>query len=540
MLSYAMRMLIGSTFLNMLYLPFSFAQQEISLQLRWYHQFQFAGYYMALEKGFYQDAGIKVNILEGKAGSLNPVSKLLNEEVDFAVTNSGVAIHRMEGKPVLALAAIMQTSPLVWITLKDKNLTRPQDLIDKRVYVLPPPSSAELLTLFKREGLDTKSLIKKATSHKIEDLIEDKVDAFDGYISNEPFLLKELGYEYNLISPKDYGVNFYSDILVTTEKMAMQNPAVVKAFTQASLKGWEYALANIEESIEIIHHKYASNKSLPHLRYEAEKIYELVMPNIVQIGHMNPGRWRVIAQNYRELGMTDGQHDISGLFLNHSDENFRWLINIIFIALASILVLIIIAWRFAYLSSSLKREIHRRQYAENRLKKSIEDLKIKATHDPLTQIYNRRAFFEKGDELLELAYRKNFKSCIFMLDLDHFKLVNDNYGHSVGDQVLVHTTQLLNQNIVRKYDLLGRLGGEEFALLLIDCDLEMAVNIAKRILKSIETTPLTTKDKVNINITASIGVSEVNSSSIEQNLINADKALYIAKEEGRNRVNIYN
>ncbi|WP_158217766.1 ABC transporter substrate-binding protein [Marinobacterium stanieri] len=194
----------------------------MTIQLRWLHQFQFAGYYMALEKGYYKEAGLDVKLLEGGPSALNPLDELMSGRCDFAITSSGVVINRMEGKPVQAVAAIMQTSPIVWITLKSANIQTVEDMAGKRAMLMPPPESAELLTVLRQDQYNNLNVEFQHTSFDVEELVRGKTDAYDGYISNEPYVLTQQGIEYNLINPRDYGVNFYADVLVTRESLAEQ------------------------------------------------------------------------------------------------------------------------------------------------------------------------------------------------------------------------------------------------------------------------------------------------------------------------------
>ncbi|WP_440905203.1 diguanylate cyclase [Catenovulum sp. SX2] len=534
--------LVLSTLVIATCFPASAQLKDLSLQLRWKHQFQFAGYYIAKEKGFYKQQGLNVTLLPYGKDSPAPVDAILNHQADFAISSSAVAIHRMQAKPIVALSALMQSSPLVWITLKKNGYTAPQDIVDKPLPTLPAPESAELLTVFRKEGFRLDELQLETQNASINDLVLGNVAALNAYVSNEPYQLEQSGYEYNLIKPKDYGVNFYSDVLITHEAFVEQHPATVDKFKQASLKGWRYALTNIDETIKIIKEKYAPDKSLKHLYYEANHLKELIMPELVQLGHMNPDRWKTIAENYIQLGMAGNQPDfgqMDNLIYQKPVKNTRILIHTIIISLFIILILSILAWRFFYLSSTLKREISRRQYAEKKLIKANNELKAQALTDPLTKIYNRRAFFEKGDAILKLSVRKQLSCALIMLDIDHFKDINDTFGHDAGDVALKQITQVLNQSIIRSHDILARIGGEEFAILMVDCRLEDAAQVAERILQVISAHKIVLPDGSEINLTISMGLSEVEL-DLSQALTHADVALYQAKENGRNCYYIFN
>ncbi len=514
------------------------ALDKVSLQLRWSHQFQFAGYYMALHKGYYQAAKIDVSLIEGGANSQAPLESILQGDADFAVSSSAVVIYHMQKKPVVALAAIMQTSPVTWITLSERKLSTPHDLIGRNLPILPPPESAALMAIFNREGIQLSDINFQPTRATLKDLISGKVDAINGYISNEPYRLKNMGYEVTLIEPKDYGVNFYSDVLITRHSLARSNPKLVKRFKQASLKGWQYALQNIDESIRLIQQYYAPEKTYQELKYEAQTLKALIMPDLVELGHMNPGRWQTIAENYRALGMAKGQLDLNGFLFDEPSRFDNWVIHVGIISAALIIMLSVIASRFIYLSTSLRREIKRREFVEKRLISVNNELKAQSSTDPLTQIYNRRAFFEKAQTLLHFSERKGFKTSLFMLDIDHFKRINDRFGHQAGDQILIQFCVLIKNEVIRDHDVFARLGGEEFCILMLDCSLSGAEQFAQRLIEKLSTTQLKVEGKGYITISASIGISDTDY-GLEQALKQADIALYQAKDAGRATYTIY-
>lgn len=159
-----------------------------------------------------------------------------------------------------------------------------------------------------------------------------------------------------------------------------------------------------------------------------------------------------------------------------------------------------------------------------------------AITDALTGVYVRRHFLERCNEELARARHQNLSLAILMLDIDHFKDINDRFGHLVGDVVLKEIARLITSNL-REIDLLARYGGEEFVIALVDTPLDMAVVVAERIRKTIETTPVYAYDET-IRATISIGVAVYpKDSALLDGLIGAaDKALYKAKQKGRNQV----
>jgi diguanylate cyclase (GGDEF)-like protein/PAS domain S-box-containing protein len=169
------------------------------------------------------------------------------------------------------------------------------------------------------------------------------------------------------------------------------------------------------------------------------------------------------------------------------------------------------------------------------LYKEMEKLAIT---DSLTGLYNRRFFFAFAENEIERTKRYNKNLSIIMVDIDHFKDVNDRFGHLIGDQVLKEISDIC-LSILRKVDVMCRYGGEEFVVLLPETEESDAAHAAERMCTAISTSRLKT-EKGNVSVTVSIGVTELDKShgTLEKLLATADKALYTAKEAGRNRVHV--
>jgi diguanylate cyclase (GGDEF)-like protein/PAS domain S-box-containing protein len=169
-------------------------------------------------------------------------------------------------------------------------------------------------------------------------------------------------------------------------------------------------------------------------------------------------------------------------------------------------------------------------------KKLEEQLKELATTDPLTGCYNRRHFFELGEREFQRSKRYGHPLSLLMLDIDHFKKINDTYGHPIGDRTLKEMTETCLSTL-RESDLLGRIGGEEFAILFVEAGLESAVNLAERIRKALSEIGIQA-EKETVSFTVSIGVSasREDDTGLEDILKRTDDALYKAKNSGRNRV----
>jgi diguanylate cyclase (GGDEF)-like protein/PAS domain S-box-containing protein len=188
------------------------------------------------------------------------------------------------------------------------------------------------------------------------------------------------------------------------------------------------------------------------------------------------------------------------------------------------------------LNDSLEEQVKERTVKLTEAKTQAE---ILAKIDPLSSLNNRRAFFEQANKIEALANRYNHQYTIIMIDLDNFKMVNDNYGHATGDEII----ELLGKKIIeviRSTDIAGRIGGEEFAIILPETKSDKAFELAERLRSEIAALKVNTSSEDFLTFTASIGVAELNTNDTNFNdtLQRADKALYQAKEQGRNRVEV--
>jgi len=176
-----------------------------------------------------------------------------------------------------------------------------------------------------------------------------------------------------------------------------------------------------------------------------------------------------------------------------------------------------------------------------RILKYQERLSHMASFDTLTDLYSRSALYNQIEKEMERVRRLGHQISFVLADIDHFKSVNDKYGHLAGDMVLVHISKILNGN-KRDYDFIGRWGGEEFLIVLPEASPDVALQAAERIRTLIESEYFVMPNGVDkINITMSFGISGgmTTGQNIEDKINEADSALYEAKREGRNRVCAY-
>ena len=288
------------------------AVESISLQLAWLHQFQSAGFYVAKEKGFYDELDLNVTIKEYQQG-MNVVNSVVNKESTFGVGKSSLIIDRNNGKPVVALMALFQHSPSVLITT-NPTIKTPKDLYNRLVMMsFEESNSAAILSMLMSHGVKKEDILLQEHSFKLDDLINHKTDAMACYISNEPFLLNERNIPHTILNPKEYGFDFYGDILFTTDEEIALHKERTKRFYAASKKGWEWAFEHIEETAQLIYEKYnTQNKSLAALIYEGYSLKSLAFEEGKPFGILEAKKFDDISNIYK----------ISGLLPKYSIKGF--------------------------------------------------------------------------------------------------------------------------------------------------------------------------------------------------------------------------
>jgi len=273
--------------------------ENITLQLQWKHQFEFAGFYAAKEKGFYKELGLDVNFLEFNP-TKNVIDSVLDGDADFGLSYSTIIADYMQAKPIILMANFFKQSPLVLIT--QKNIKTPADLKNKKIMGLLDSSHKNtVLSMLKKFNVTINDFQHIPRKFSLQSFVEKKVDAISAFTTNEVYELSKLGIDYNILDPAAFGIKFYDLNLFTTKSEVKNNPYRVENFAKASIRGWEYALEHKEEIIDIIIEKYnTQNKSKEALLYEAKQIEYLMLKNIYPIGSVDIQRVEMIADDYAQ------------------------------------------------------------------------------------------------------------------------------------------------------------------------------------------------------------------------------------------------
>lgn len=301
--------------------------EKIKLQLKWKHQFQFAGYYAAVEKGFYRERGLEVTLIEAEPG-LDVADAVIKGRADYGIATSDLVLLRSRGLPVVALASVFQHSPLVILASVDSGIETIHDLAGKRLMM--EYHADELTAYIQQEKVPVKKISILPHSMSFQALLDGEIDAMSAYVTTETFNLNKERFKYTVLNPRSAGIDFYGDTLFTTEHETKKNPGRVKDFVEASMKGWAYALSNKKEMISIIQNVYHSERNEEELLFEAEVMDKLILPDVVEIGYMNEGRWKYIADVYAQMGMIKPGFDVSELSWKKDQKtDLSWLYMLI-------------------------------------------------------------------------------------------------------------------------------------------------------------------------------------------------------------------
>ena len=371
------------------------AAETVTLQLKWKHGFQFAGYYMAKELGYYDEAGLTVDIREAAPGQ-DVVAEVVAGRAQFGVGTSSLVLERNAGQPVVVLGVIFQHSPLVLLARRHDALANIHGVAGQRVMF--EPHAEELIYYLAREGVPLDGLRRLPHSFSVQDLIDGKTDLISAYVTNEPFFMRQAGVDYQIFTPRAAGIDFYGDNLFTSETEITRHRARTEAFRRASLRGWEYAMEHPSEAIDLILDKYAPQAGRDFLHFEASQTAPLISAELVPPGYMNPGRWRHIADSYAEIGMLPRDYSLAGfLFDSEPAADFSHLYRYL---VGALVVSVLASGLLFYVITVNRREARSKaQLAERTREVELHNsiLKLVSEGAPLGEVLN--ALVRRVEEL---------------------------------------------------------------------------------------------------------------------------------------------
>jgi NitT/TauT family transport system substrate-binding protein len=282
--------------------------ETVTLQLKWLHQSQFAGYYMAKAKGYYAEEALDVVFIEG-GNDVDLLKSLSSKKANFAIMSADSIIKwYSEGNDVKAISVLFQRSPLVFVAKTASRIHRPQDFIGKTIAVGDTEgggfeeATIQFKAMMKRMNLDPDQSVIVPYAPDYEEFLAGKVDITPAYVLNGVQRLRSKGLQLNLIWPNDYGINFYSDTLATTSAFLEKNHDIAERFLRASLKGWRYAIEHTDESVEVAL-AYTENKDRAFQMRMFESLLPLVHTGEQPIGWIEPKIWQEMHDTLVEQGV---------------------------------------------------------------------------------------------------------------------------------------------------------------------------------------------------------------------------------------------
>ena len=299
---------------------------KISVLLSWFINSLHAGFFEADDLGFYDKAGLDVTNNPG-GPDFPAINLIISGSDDFGLI-SGIdplLIARSKGVPIKAIAVLHQKDPNVFLSLKESDITSPKDFENKKVGIwYGHPTESYYRGMMESAEVDTSNIEEVPIKFDVMPLLTGQIDIMPGFVVNHLLLIQEKGYEANVIEPSDYGVNSYGFTIFATEEMIEEKPELVKAFLTATLKGYEWALENPKEAVEIV------TEYNPSIKENYDHQFNQLILNIEhfkpqensKIGCMKDGVWKESYERLIEQGLIEKQFDYQDTYTNKFIRSF--------------------------------------------------------------------------------------------------------------------------------------------------------------------------------------------------------------------------
>lgn len=363
-------------------------KEKVVLQLRWQHQFQFAGYYVAKARGYYEDEGLDVEI----RSAFTPDGKVLSapEEVaakraDFGIGATDILMAEDRGKDFVVVASFFQRSPTEFFMLGSTTYRSPADLAKLKIARRKGDlMDIEFQAILLREGIDPRSFpfCQHIGNFQVEDLTSGRYDVVPGYLGTISYYAVQKGVNLKKIRPIDYGIDFYGDTLFTRRSLAQENPELVEKMRRASIKGWEYALQHPQEVSQMIvddYYPYAEDKQalLDFNRYQAGQVLQFTLYPVVAIGNINPYRFKQMHDTLLGLGLVKNDLDLEDFIFDYQkilekrQLQKQRLLYIFFLVLSIIFLFVLTVYLTARRTMAELKMAFSQQIEENRQKEAL-------------------------------------------------------------------------------------------------------------------------------------------------------------------------
>jgi len=362
------------------------AADRVVLQMRWDNQFQFAGIYAADWQGYYEQAGLDVEIRSAFAedGKLRVgFEEVSAGRAQFGIGGAEILTARDRGVPIVIVTTIFQQSPIAIFARKEVDVHSPADLTRVTVWREPTQlSDIEMQAVLRKEGIDPDKVTglngADAVGSPFNHLAAGEIDAYAGYRLTALWRAKQKKIRLTVLTPSAYGVDFCGDTIFASKTFAERHPDVVRRFVDATLEGWRYALENPDEIAERIAttlpRRYPVEDLLGFNRFQAEEVRKLMLYPVVQMGRVNPDRWRRMHEILKQGGLVTGDFDESVIFDPERDRanalDRALLLVTATVAFVAALLVLTFAWLWALKRTvarqtvDLRTEIAERQKSE--------------------------------------------------------------------------------------------------------------------------------------------------------------------------------
>ena len=290
-------------------------RDQITMQLKWIHQAQFAGCYVAEKKGFYarENIDVTLNPAGPKVSAGMKVAGLVSGKSHFAVIGGAELLKaRRQGEPIVAVAVIFQKNPYVYTTLRGSGIHRPRDFKGKKIMV-PAEGRTQHEALLRKLGIAETDITHIPYIRDTKPLITGQVDVHMVYRTGLALAFEEKGIEVDYIWVDDYGLRLYADTIVTTERLVRQNPKLVERFLRATLDGWRYAIENQAEAVDITLQYNATLRKDRQMRMMASQT-PLIHTGEASIGWMKKSVWEEMQEKLKPESPSDKKLEIGNVF----------------------------------------------------------------------------------------------------------------------------------------------------------------------------------------------------------------------------------
>jgi PAS domain S-box-containing protein len=407
---------------------------HVILQLKWYPQFQFAGYYMALARGFYREANLIVTIVPMRQG-ISPAMQVESGKAQFGIGSVDILRLRAQGHPLVSIAAIMQHSADCMMVPASSSIRSFTDLAGKHISVTRrSPEDIEMRVVMKKEGGDPSRIVYMPHTPSLKAFMQGKADAYAAYITNEPLQMKEKHFPVRILRAIDYGIDFYGDCVFTSDQFAKEHPEIVERFRQATLRGWDYAMAHPGETTDYLLKNFKSAQNpltRKRLMDEAHALTPLISPSTILLGHQSPERWNLIQKMLLDDGLIKKTIPINDfIWTDPGEKNFEQVtltMRYTLYAFAAVgLIALFISLTYFYINRQLVRAIDQ---AKRELEIAHADLDMRGkTLHSLLELGQSLSGVSNANTLIESILqqvREGFgvkTASLFILSPDHLTL----------------------------------------------------------------------------------------------------------------------